>query len=85
MERYRIVEGNVQFAPIDVLKKNDDYVETKKQCRFCEIADICHLRESKEKYEATMTAHCPYTAPIDKSERKRRSKKRKAARANELS
>lgn len=49
------------------------------KCLYCEIADICHLRESKEKYEETgMITRCIVTPNRPGEQRKKRKKKSKA-------
>ena len=68
---HRVVNGKVKFTPVDVLKKLGIYEEVKLRCRYCEIKDICHLRESKEKTEAQgITTKCPFTPNRPKRKKK---------------
>ena len=59
---HRIVDGKVKFMPVDAMKKQGIYNEIKIRCRYCEIKDICPLREQKEKLEAEgLLTKCPFT------------------------
>lgn len=60
-----------EFLPIDQAIKI--------KCRYCEIADICHLRANKEQYEETgMITRCVVTPNRPGEQRKKRKKKAKA-------
>lgn len=59
------------FLPIDQAVKI--------KCRYCDLADICHRRETKEKYEETgMVTKCIITPNRPGEKRKKRKKTKKA-------
>jgi hypothetical protein len=59
------------FLPVDQAVKI--------KCRYCDIADICHRRPAKEKYEETgMLTRCTITPNRPGAKRKKRKKSKKA-------
>lgn len=47
---------------VERLKKSGEYKEVKILCRYCDLKDVCPLRERKETYEKTgVVTRCPFT------------------------
>lgn len=64
------------FPKASTFLSTDDAVKIK--CRYCDIADICHRRQSKEQYEETgLVTRCTMTPNRPGAGRKKRKKSKK--------
>lgn len=64
------------FPKSDTFLSVDEAVKIK--CQYCDIADICHRRPLKEKYEATgLVTRCTMTPNRPGENRKKRKKAKK--------
>lgn len=71
MKLYQIVDSNVQFMPVERMKKLGLYQEVKIRCCYCDIKDICPRRPHKEAYEARgIMTRCPFTPNRPKKKKK---------------
>lgn len=69
---HKVVDGKLKFMPVDVMKKQGLYEEVKIRCRYCDLKDACHLRERKEKMEASgLITKCPFTPNRSKKKKKK--------------
>lgn len=68
---HKVVNNQVIFMPITVMKKKGIYEEMRIRCRYCDLKSICHLREDKEKREAEgVNTKCPFTPNRPKKKKK---------------
>lgn len=68
---HEVIDGKVKFMSTDVMKKKGLYEEVKIRCTFCDLKDLCHLRERKELAESQgVVTKCAFTPNRGKKKKK---------------